>query len=155
MFTGSGTATVITLDTDGTLTANSDSNLATQKAVKTYVDAQVAAAGDMLSTNNLSDVADVATAVANLGLTNVGSALPLTFNFTADATAYFYADQAMTVTQQATVGTGTPAYEKSTNAAPSTFSSTSSPVTLEAGAWLKVTASSVSGGFAVHMKRTA
>jgi hypothetical protein len=38
VFTGSGTAGLLTKDTDGTLGANSDSNIATQKAVKTYVD---------------------------------------------------------------------------------------------------------------------
>lgn len=38
-FTGSGTAGLLTLDTDGTLSGNSDSNVATQKAVKSYVDA--------------------------------------------------------------------------------------------------------------------
>lgn len=37
-FTGSGTADLLTRDTDGTLAANSDNNVATQKAVKTYVD---------------------------------------------------------------------------------------------------------------------
>lgn len=36
-FTGSGTASLLTLDTDVTLTANSDTVLATQKAVRTYV----------------------------------------------------------------------------------------------------------------------
>ena len=36
-FTGSGAAALLTRDTDGTLAANSDTVLATQKAVKTYV----------------------------------------------------------------------------------------------------------------------
>jgi hypothetical protein len=44
-FTGSGTASLLTRDIDGTLTANSDTVLATQKAIKTYVDAQFAGAG--------------------------------------------------------------------------------------------------------------
>lgn len=88
-------------------------------------------------------------------LNKTPAALPLTFNFTADGEARFYADEAMTLTQQAESGTGTEAYEKSTAAAPSTFSSTSSPITLEAGAWLKVSASSVDTHYAVHLKRTA
>jgi len=37
-FTGIGTADLLTLDTDVLLSANSDSNLATQRAVKAYVD---------------------------------------------------------------------------------------------------------------------
>lgn len=41
-FTGSGTADVLTRDTDGTLAGNSDTNISTQKAVKTYVDTAVA-----------------------------------------------------------------------------------------------------------------
>jgi hypothetical protein len=81
--------------------------------------------------------------------------LPLTFNFTDAGDAYFYADVAMTLTEQATSGTGTIAYEKSTTAAPSTFSSTTSPISLQAGAWLKVSASSVTSIVAVHLKRTA
>lgn len=40
-FTGSATAGLLTRDTDGTLAANSDTVLATQKAVKTYVDGLV------------------------------------------------------------------------------------------------------------------
>jgi hypothetical protein len=40
-FTGSGTAGLLTLDTDTALGANSDTALASQKAVKTYVDAIV------------------------------------------------------------------------------------------------------------------
>lgn len=41
-FTGSGAAALLTRDTDGTLAANSDLVLATQKAIKTYIDAKVA-----------------------------------------------------------------------------------------------------------------
>lgn len=44
-FTGSGTASLLTRSTDGTLAGNSDTNIPTQKAVKTYVDSQFAAAG--------------------------------------------------------------------------------------------------------------
>jgi len=43
MFSGSGTATLLDFDTDGTLAANSDTRLASQKAIRTYVLAQVAA----------------------------------------------------------------------------------------------------------------
>ena len=83
------------------------------------------------------------------------AALPLTFNFSADGEARFRADVAMTLTQQATSGTGTVAYEKSTAAAPAVFGATASPVTLEAGAWLKVSSADVDTIFAVHLKRTA
>jgi hypothetical protein len=41
-FTGSGTAGLLTRDVDTTLSANSDAAIATQKAVKAYVDASVA-----------------------------------------------------------------------------------------------------------------
>lgn len=40
--TGLGTAAALDVDTDGTLAANSDSKLASQKATKTYVDGKVA-----------------------------------------------------------------------------------------------------------------
>lgn len=43
---GLGTGALLVTDTDGTLAANSDSNVATQKAVKTYVDAH-AGGGDL------------------------------------------------------------------------------------------------------------
>jgi hypothetical protein len=77
-------------------------------------------------------------------------------NFTSDGDLYIPAVAAMTIGQgNAEIGTGTIAYEKSTNAAPETFSSTTLPVTLEAGAWLKVSASSVTGFVATHLKRTA
>lgn len=48
------------LDTDGTLAANSDSKIATQKATKTYADLKLAKA------SNLSDVANAATAFGNI-----------------------------------------------------------------------------------------
>lgn len=78
------------------------------------------------------------------------------FNFTANGDAYIAADVAMTIDAGvAAIGTGTLAYEKSTTAAPSTFSSTTLPATLEAGAWLKVSVSGISGFKAVELKRTA
>lgn len=41
-FTGAAAAALLSLDTDGTLAANSDTSLATQKATKTYVDTSAA-----------------------------------------------------------------------------------------------------------------
>jgi hypothetical protein len=79
-----------------------------------------------------------------------------TINFTADGDAYIAADVAMTIDAGvAAIGTGTLAYEKSTAGAPGTFSATSLPATLEAGAWLKVSVSSITGFKAVELKRTA
>lgn len=79
-----------------------------------------------------------------------------TLNFTANGDAYIPADIAMTIdVGVAAIGTGTLAYEKSTAAAPSTFSSTSLPATLEAGAWLKITVSALTGFKVVELKRTA
>ncbi len=48
-FTGSGTASLVTLDIDDTLAADSDNRIATQKAVKTYIDGAVAASASGLS----------------------------------------------------------------------------------------------------------
>lgn len=77
-------------------------------------------------------------------------------NFTADADVYIPAVTGMTIAAgNAPIGTGSLDYEKSTTAAPGTFSSTGLPVTLEAGAWLKVSASGVSGFYAAHFVRTA
>jgi hypothetical protein len=77
-------------------------------------------------------------------------------NFTANGDAYIPAYEAMTVDLgTAAIGTGTLAYEKSTTAAPGTFSSTTLPAALQAGAWLKVTVSSITGFKAVELKRTA
>lgn len=79
-----------------------------------------------------------------------------TVNFTDNGDAYIPAYEAMTIDiGTAAIGTGTLAYEKSTTAAPGTFSSTSLPATLQAGAWLKVSVSGISGFKAVELKRTA
>jgi hypothetical protein len=76
-------------------------------------------------------------------------------NFSSDGEVYIPAVQAMTIDQgNAKIGTGTITFEKSTNAAPSTFSSTTLPATLQAGAWLRVIAAGVSGFVATHLKRT-
>jgi hypothetical protein len=55
VFTGSGTAALLTKDTDGTLAADSDSNIPTQKAVKTYVDAAIVAGGAVVADNSITD----------------------------------------------------------------------------------------------------
>jgi hypothetical protein len=54
-FTGSGAASLLTRDTDGTLAGNSDTKLATQKAIKTYVDTSVAAASGTYTDENARD----------------------------------------------------------------------------------------------------
>ena len=78
------------------------------------------------------------------------------FNWTDDADIYIAAKVAMTIAQgNAAIGTGTLAFAKSTNAAPSTFNSTTLPAVLEIGAWLKVSATGVSGFLATHLVRTA
>lgn len=73
------------------------------------------------------------------------------FNFTGAATAKIRANAAMTIAEADTSGTGTVAYTKSTGAAPDTFTATSAPVTLEAGAKLAITVSDVVDHFAVHL----
>lgn len=50
------------ISTDGTLASNADTNIPTEKAVKTYADLKLAKA------SNLSDVASASTARANLGI---------------------------------------------------------------------------------------
>lgn len=76
--------------------------------------------------------------------------------FTSAGDAYIAAGEAMTIDQgNAKIGTGTLTYEKSTTAAPATFSSTTLPATIQAGAWLKISASAITGFVAAHLKRTA
>lgn len=84
----------------------------------------------------------------------VGAAFTWDFNFTADGDGYIRANEAMTVTLGGTIGTGTLAYAKSTAGAPSTFNATTLPATLEAGAFLKVTVSGLSGFVALQIVRT-
>jgi hypothetical protein len=91
---------------------------------------------------------------------NAGSSLAVPAewapNFTSSGDLYIPAVVAMTIDQgNAAIGTATITFSKSTAAAPSTFSSTSLPATLQAGAWLKVSAASVVGFAATHLKRTA
>lgn len=66
-FTGSGTADLLTYDTDGTLAANSDAVIPSQKAIRTYVTAAVAsvasprlAPGGRLSLSGSDPLADSA-----------------------------------------------------------------------------------------------
>ncbi len=75
-------------------------------------------------------------------------------NWTGDASWYLPASEAMQIAQgNAKIGTGTITFAKSTTAAPGTFTTTTLPVTLEAGAWLRVTATGVSGFCATHLRR--
>lgn len=78
------------IDVDGTLAANSDTRVASQKATKTYVASQLTA-GALLAANNLSDVASASTARGNLGLgsasTQASSAFLATANNLSDVTA--------------------------------------------------------------------
>jgi hypothetical protein len=120
--------------------------------LKVAVGAYAPGGTDVAVADGGTGASTAAGARTNLGLANLGTALPLTFNFTDAGDAYFYADEAMTLTEQATTGAGSVSYEKGTTAAPDTFTSTSSPISLQAGAWLKVTADDA---VAVHLKRTA
>lgn len=75
-------------------------------------------------------------------------------NWTDDGSLYIAAKEAMTIVGGVPpIGTGTISFAKSTYAAPDTFNSTSLPVDLEKGAWLKITASGVSDHLAMHLYR--
>lgn len=65
MFSGSGSATLLTLDTDGTLAGNSDTKLATQKAVKTYADGLITAIKNGVS-SAYDTLAEIATWIAGV-----------------------------------------------------------------------------------------
>lgn len=150
----------------GTFTGSTISDDTDVKAALQELETAVEAggSGDLLAANNLSDVASAATSRTNLGIAIGTDVQPYDagigpsawdFNFIDEGEAYILAAEVMTVTQQAVTGTGTIGYEKSTNAAPNTFASTTSPITLEAGAKLKVSATSVTATYAVHLERTA
>lgn len=153
----------ITVQNDTSLASNSATDPPSVHAAKTYIDVAIAALVNSApgALNTLKELADAINDDASVYTTLVAlinappKALPLTFNFTANGEARFYADVAMTLTEQATSGTGTIAYEKSTAGAPGTFAATASPIALQAGAWLKVSASAITGIVAVHLKRTA
>ena len=88
------------------------------------------------------------------GVGGGGSSQEWAPNWTGDASWYLPAYEAMQIAQGvAKIGTGTLAFAKSTAAAPGTFTTATLPVTLEAGAWLRVTASGVSGFCATHLRR--
>lgn len=142
---GAGTLTIDAAATSGGI---SDFNEAVDDRVAALIDA---GAGITVTYDD---------GAGTLTIAATGAAALLTvptwdFNFTDDADAYIRAPVAMTIAEQDTTGTGTIAYEKSTAAAPDTFSSTTAPITLEAGAKLKVSASSITGSVAVHLERTA
>lgn len=162
-----GAAVVVT---DGTVNAGKlyVADAASDFTLDTDNLAFAAPSGGLLASNNLSDVASASTSRTNLGVYSTSEVdsligdlqpLPLSFNFTGTATAIFRADEAMTLTEQDTSGTGSHSYEKSTSASPDTYSSTASPISLQAGAKLKVIATAGSASatdpYAVHMKRTA
>lgn len=70
-----GSAASLAVDTDGTLAANSDGVIASQKAVKTYVDnaASGVSSNALLKAQNLADLSNAATARTNLGLAAVAA----------------------------------------------------------------------------------
>jgi hypothetical protein len=146
----------ITQDSTIVALAAFDTNgLVTQTATDTFTGRTVTA-GTGITVTNGSGVSGNPTVAINASDARSAILNELAvFNFSDDAECRFYADVAMTMTQQSTSGTGSVAYEKSTTAAPTVFNSTTSPISLEAGAWLKVTATSVSSIYAVALKRTA
>lgn len=77
-------------------------------------------------------------------------------NFNADGALYIAAREAMTIAVgNPPIGTGAIAYAKSTAGAPGVFANTALPATLEAGAWLRVTATGVVGFLAADIFRSA
>lgn len=132
-------------DVDGRITA---ANLATDAEVATAISNHEAAANP--HPTYLTQAEGDALYAALVGSQR------WTINFTDDGDAYIPANVAMTIdVGVAAIGTGTLAYEKSTTAAPDTFASTTLPATLQAGAWLKITVSSLTGFKVVELRRTA
>lgn len=84
-FTSGSAAGLLTRDTDGTLAGNSDTNIATQKAVKTYVDTQVASGGVVSSVFGRTGA--VVKASGDYAVADVTGAAPLASpTFTGDPT---------------------------------------------------------------------
>jgi len=91
----------------------------------------------------LTDAAGARAKAGSAAVTELSQSL----NFTSDAVALIPARVAMTIAQgNAPLGTGSVAYAASTAAAPGTFNTVSLPAALQAGSWLRVTASGVTGG---------
>jgi hypothetical protein len=67
-------------DTDGTLAANSDAKIASQKAVKTYVDTSVAAAGSSAKENITLSGGDITNQYVDLAVVIKANSLEFTFN---------------------------------------------------------------------------
>lgn len=120
--------------------------------------------GNIVSGNLVSGVEDGGTGKEKLVAGNFGDAVSdvwdpaaeWTPQVTGDADVYIPMLRPVTVIQgNAAIGTGTIAFEKSTAAAPSTFTSTTLPATIEAGAWLKVRFTGVSGFCATNLRRSA
>jgi hypothetical protein len=77
-------------------------------------------------------------------------------NWNVDLDLYIPAVAAMTVSQgNPPIGVGDITFQKSTAADPGTFADTVLPVDLEAGAWLKLSATGVDVFLATHLVRTA
>ena len=93
-------------------------------------------------------------ALGNVEGVGGGSPQEWALNWTGDASIYLPAYAAMQIAQgNAKIGTGTITFAKSSAADPDAFTSATLPVTLEAGAWLRVTAAGVSGFCATHLRR--
>lgn len=158
-------------DTAYAFRANNLSDLANASTARTNLGlgtmATQAAASVAITGGSIANIVDLALADGGTGASSASAArnnlgvpaineLSQPVNFMAAADAYIPARVAMTIAQgNAPLGTGTLAYAKSTAAAPATFTTTTLPATLEAGAWLKVSASAVTGFVAVDLYRSA
>lgn len=105
MFSGSHTATLLGLDTDGTLAANLDTNVPSQKAAKTYVDARFpasATADDIATFNGVTGkiIKDSTVPVAQVPSANEKAALAGT-DGTPSATDKFVTDSDLRINQTA------------------------------------------------------
>lgn len=140
------TGNISAANLSGANTGDQFTNVATATVI-----ARSAAGSGAASAHTLGPVLNLSAGV--LSVTSAKEWLP---QFTAAGDIYIPAAVAMTIDQgNAKIGTGTITFAKSTSAAPGTFNSTTLPATLQAGAWLKVSAASITGFVATHLKRTA